>query len=439
MLTPFNIIGTPPAWLLLAGGAALGWVRNFWSWLYGHTVGQLTQRIMVSVTVEEYDHAEAWLWLSHWVEERLRSRRIASLQLRRRPSHGDDAPIEVGTRASTDYELVPAYGVYPFFWRRYLLVFNSSKEDQPQGAGTSNMGSFSSPRRQVNLVIWGTRDRNLLLEVIQEAKAAWERSHPAAQQYYFHRYSYWNSRPLSRRTAETIYLPAGLYEEILHDATRFLQSRAMFEELGIPWRRGYLLYGPPGTGKTTLVHVLATELALPLYYLSLAAIRSREDLANLLDSVRPGSIVLIEDIDCIAAAVARMNTPPTEQGANPGEPAKTQAAPAAPTNSDRLTPSDLLNQIDGIVASEGRILIMTTNYPANLDVALVRPGRVDRRWHIDYALAPELSRFHRRAKSLGYDLVEEGEFLRLLGPQPTIAAAQVLLLKASEQEEVIAL
>lgn len=436
MITPLNMFGTPPAWLLLAGGAALGWVRNFWTWLYGHTVGQVTQRIMVSVTVEEYDHAEAWLWLSHWVEERLRSRRIASLQLRRKATVDSEGPVEIGQRPSTEYELVPAYGVYPFLWHQYLVVFNSRKDEQPQG--NSNSGNFfnNTPRRQVNLTVWGTRNRNLLLDIIQEARELWERDHPAAQQYYSHRWSYWNSRPLSRRTAETIYLPEGLYEDILTDAHRFLQSRAMFEELGIPWRRGYLLYGPPGTGKTTLVHVLATELRLPLYYLSLAAITSRNDLASLLDSVRPGSIVLIEDIDCIAAAAARMNEPPPGENASQqtAEPAKVQ-----PTTSEKITPSDLLNQIDGIVASEGRILIMTTNYPQNLDVALVRPGRVDRRWHIDYARAPEIRRFYRRARSLGHQLVDEDEFVSSLGPNPTIAAAQVLLLKAPEREEVIAL
>ena len=45
-------------------------------------------------------------------------------------------------------------------------------------------------------------------------------------------------------------------EAILADLTRFFASRARYESLGIPWRRGYLLYGPPGTGKTSLVTAL---------------------------------------------------------------------------------------------------------------------------------------------------------------------------------------
>lgn len=43
----------------------------------------------------------------------------------------------------------------------------------------------------------------------------------------------------------------------------------------------------------------------------------------------------------------------------------------------RLTLSGLLNAIDGVTSTEGRILFMTTNYVDRLDKALIRPGRVD--------------------------------------------------------------
>jgi chaperone BCS1 len=47
--------------------------------------------------------------------------------------------------------------------------------------------------------------------------------------------------------------------------------------------------------------------------------------------------------------------------------------------------SGLLNAINGVAAHEGRVLIMTTNYPKMLDEALVRPGRVDMK--IEFTLA----------------------------------------------------
>ena len=44
---------------------------------------------------------------------------------------------------------------------------------------------------------------------------------------------------------------------------------------------------------------------------------------------------------------------------------------------DKLTLSFLLNLLDGVLETPGRILIMTSNYPEKLDKALIRPGRVD--------------------------------------------------------------
>lgn len=40
-----------------------------------------------------------------------------------------------------------------------------------------------------------------------------------------------------------------------------------------------------------------------------------------------------------------------------------------------LTFSGLLNALDGVAASEGRLVFMTTNHLNRLDPALIRPGR----------------------------------------------------------------
>jgi len=44
---------------------------------------------------------------------------------------------------------------------------------------------------------------------------------------------------------------------------------------------------------------------------------------------------------------------------------------------DALNLSGLLNVLDGVVDSPGRILVMTTNHPEKLDPALIRPGRIN--------------------------------------------------------------
>jgi len=51
---------------------------------------------------------------------------------------------------------------------------------------------------------------------------------------------------------------------------------------------------------------------------------------------------------------------------------------------DELNLQGLLNVMDGIIDTPGRILIMTTNHPEMLDPALIRPGRIDKQILLGY-------------------------------------------------------
>lgn len=55
--------------------------------------------------------------------------------------------------------------------------------------------------------------------------------------------------------------------------------------------------------------------------------------------------------------------------------AKTTKAPVV--SGEKLTLSHLLNVLDGVLETPGRMVIMTSNHPEKLDSALVRPGRMD--------------------------------------------------------------
>ena len=52
--------------------------------------------------------------------------------------------------------------------------------------------------------------------------------------------------------------------------------------------------------------------------------------------------------------------------------------------SEKVTLSFILNLLDGILETPGRILIMTSNYPDKLDTALIRPGRIDINLKVGY-------------------------------------------------------
>lgn len=91
------------------------------------------------------------------------------------------------------------------------------------------------------------------------------------------------------------------------------------------------------------------------------------------------TIILLEDID--AAFVSREEN--DEQK-------------AAFRGLNRVTLSGLLNALDGVASSEGRIVFMTTNYLDRLDAALIRPGRVDMKEYIGYCTRFQLEQMYRR-------------------------------------------
>ncbi|CAN0119203.1 unnamed protein product [Scytosiphon promiscuus] len=58
------------------------------------------------------------------------------------------------------------------------------------------------------------------------------------------------------------------------------------------------------------------------------------------------------------------------------------------SKTDKLDLAGLLNVLDGVVDTPGRIVIMTTNHPETLDAALIRPGRIDKKIYLGYMRYP---------------------------------------------------
>ena len=58
----------------------------------------------------------------------------------------------------------------------------------------------------------------------------------------------------------------------------------------------------------------------------------------------------------------------------------------------QLSMTAVLNCLDGLTASEGRILFMTTNSHHRLDSAMLRPGRIDRQIEFKHATQDQIHR-----------------------------------------------
>jgi SpoVK/Ycf46/Vps4 family AAA+-type ATPase len=81
---------------------------------------------------------------------------------------------------------------------------------------------------------------------------------------------------------------------------------------------------------------------------------------------------------------------------------------------EKLDLSFLLNLLDGTLEAQGRILIVTTNFPERLDRALVRPGRIDMIVNFKYStravLQEMIDAFYDRSVPLPEDETLEGKW-----------------------------
>ncbi|KAI2641287.1 P-loop containing nucleoside triphosphate hydrolase protein [Xylaria nigripes] len=166
------------------------------------------------------------------------------------------------------------------------------------------------------------------------------------------------------RPLHTIHLEEEVKINLIIDIERYLdpQRRQFYGEHGIPYRRGYLLHGPPGCGKSSLSLALAGFFGLDLYIVNLSSVYGNQ-LVILFSMLPARCFVLLEDIDAVGLAREEDLDMDFKSHRNP---------PQQPCSF-----SSLLNVLDGVASQEGRVVIMTSNFPEKLDEALVRPGRID--------------------------------------------------------------
>ena len=166
---------------------------------------------------------------------------------------------------------------------------------------------------------------------------------------------YWSTlSKLPKREMDTIYLSDKEKNSIINDINNFKKSKKDYEELGIPWKRNYLLEGPPGTGKSSLIFALASKFNMNIHIINLGPKVDDSTFMSAVSGLPNNTILLLEDIDALFV----------ERKAND-------------SNKSMVSFSGILNVLDGMARKNGLITFMTTNYLNRLDKALIRPSRVD--------------------------------------------------------------
>ncbi len=156
-------------------------------------------------------------------------------------------------------------------------------------------------------------------------------------------------------------------KELLTEMVDYLNNPDKYSKIGAKIPKGALLVGPPGTGKTMLAKAVAGEAGVPFFSISgsefvemfvgMGAAKVRD----LFDQAKKKSpcIIFIDEIDAIG---------------------KKRGAGGLGGNDEReQTLNQLLTEMDGFDSSKAIILLAATNQPDQLDPALLRPGRFDRR------------------------------------------------------------
>ena len=176
---------------------------------------------------------------------------------------------------------------------------------------------------------------------------------------------HWRRRAyVPKREWDSVVMDDTISDSMKRDLSDFSSDdvKVWYRQHGIHYRRGYLFHGPPGTGKTSMIAALASYLERPVYKINLVAPKLTDDsLHDAITSVREGSIIVFEDIDCLYGSMREKK------------------------EDFFVTFSGLLNAIDGLADAKGTLFIFTSNHPDRLDHALRRKGRIDMEFEFGFA------------------------------------------------------
>ena len=209
-------------------------------------------------------------------------------------------------------------------------------------------------------------------------------------------------------------------DEVIKTLNLFLAYKTFQDRMGGNPRKAILFEGPPGTGKTYMAKAMAREAGVPFMFVSASAFQSmyygqtNRKIRSFFRTLRKtaqregGAIGFIEEIDAIAGARSgmRMTSPEGEAGRGVARSDMREGISGVvnellvqmqsfdePTVGGRLRgwAMDRANrflrpgrQFEKRPPTASNILVIgATNRAADLDPALLRPGRFDRSIHFD--------------------------------------------------------
>ena len=336
--------------------------------------GFVKRRFTVSIQITWRDPAYAFI--QEWLREHPYAKRARNVKM-------------IYDEKNKSFRTVPGHGLHWLWyggaplWIRYGAPEKSGATSVTEAVEQAIASSASTDKDEYTITMLSLGNKRLHQFMSEVAAQAFRTAGDDRIQVYTWTDGYWaRGYPKRKRPLSKVYMPAAQKKLVVETVRKFLGDEKQYVEWGIPYRLGVQLDGVTGTGKTTLATALAGEFDKPIYCINLNSMSNDNTLLSAFHSIDYNGIALIEDIDSFQC-VQRREGVVDEEDADGGEDEDTdeEAAPKKsgqpPQSKGGVTLSGLLNAVDGLGATEGRILIITTNDPSKLDPALVRAARVD--------------------------------------------------------------
>lgn len=365
--------------ILMILGGLLVWLKSVPGKIYN-----FFERFFI-IKIEILDEDESYQWMQVWLAERLKDTLSISVITKRNNNNNDyDEDFKVQSKPKVYF--VPACGTYFFWYKKRFVTLHRTRQESSSTPLIGGDKNLLRPKESFVLKIF-SRNKDLAKQLIEECRD-FAIPEDGKIDIRVSSYNYWSTgcRILPRKL-ESVILDGTIAQDLLEDIKSFKNSYDWYLSVGVPWRKSFLLEGKPGNGKTSLVKAIAGELNMNIYFLMLNDPDMTDNrFSELLSKIGENNILLLEDIDC--------------------------AFNKREASGKGLTFSGLLNGIDGVSSTEGRIIFMTTNHKEKLDPALIRPGRADVHITIDNASCDQgkrlFERFYPEQKELS---VEFGKLL----------------------------
>jgi len=373
-------------------------------------IEMIRKRVLVTLEITSKD--KSYPWVLQWLYARGNMTRHLSVKTSLNQATSNSSTVKI--------DFVPGPGQHLFNYKGQFMLVQRIRDQQMLDLNSG------IPWEKIQFTTYG-QSTEIFQSILTEAFDLCMREEEGKTLIFTSWGADWRQfgQPRKKRPMHSVILDSGISDRLLSDVHEWLNASAWYSDRGIPYRRGYLLYGPPGSGKSSFIMALAGKLDYNICILNLAERGlTDERLAQALSNIPQRSLVLLEDIDAAF---------PSRKGESQSNANSSQMPMHSLLNhcGSDVTFSGLLNVLDGVAASEERLVFMTTNFIDALDPALIRPGRVDFVQLIgdatDYQIKELFKRFYPEADNIVVDCFASE--LRKVKPTISMAALQGYLLR----------